>query len=250
MCGGTRSRLIARTETKGLSPRVRGNPLPAHRQNGDQGSIPACAGEPIRRLPSLQHETVYPRVCGGTATSAGRRPYSPGLSPRVRGNPTRLHPLRNICGSIPACAGEPRRWTVGQGMMWVYPRVCGGTLFGSLYALSLPGLSPRVRGNRDYSFSCHRPRWSIPACAGEPKPWGPRTEQSRVYPRVCGGTSRPASVSGPAEGLSPRVRGNLSTEMSRSPSERSIPACAGEPNSLCAKGNAFQVYPRVCGGTH
>ena len=50
-----------------------------------------------------------------------------------------------------------------------------------------------------------------------------------VYPRVCGGTSLPASFFGNSMGLSPRVRGN--------------------PNFCYAKSGNRRVYPRVCGGT-
>ena len=51
-------------------------------------------------------------------------------------------------------------------------------------------------------------------------------------------------------GLSPRVRGNLSSRGQPVDRRRSIPACAGEPSLLvcCQKGR--YVYPRVCGGTH
>ena len=52
-----------------------------------------------------------------------------GLSPRVRGNPTEV--LRGIVGkgSIPACAGEPGLSTGTAPVRWVYPRVCGGTVY-------------------------------------------------------------------------------------------------------------------------
>ena len=50
-------------------------------------------------------------------------------------------------------------------------------------------------------------------------------------------------------GLSPRVRGNQNSNIDAYIQERSIPACAGEPQS----GHVFRklktVYPRVCGGT-
>ena len=56
---------------EGLSPRVRGN----QRQHvrlihvGD-GSIPACAGEPLKGFTFPFIERVYPRVCGGTLNTA------------------------------------------------------------------------------------------------------------------------------------------------------------------------------------
>ena len=49
---------------------------------------------------------------------------------------------------------------------------------------------------------------SIPACAGEPRFSGIAVSPFRVYPRVCGGTSRSIATIACALGLSPRVRGN------------------------------------------
>ena len=51
---------------------------------------------------------------------------------------------------------------------------------------------------------------SIPACAGEPSGAAFSLDCLAVYPRVCGGTAQDTRVLSPAEGLSPRVRGNLS----------------------------------------
>ena len=50
------------------------------------------------------------------------------------------------------------------------------------------GLSPRMRGNRGNFFTLHSQRGSIPAHAGEPQ-WGSyNPDDSKVYPRACGGT--------------------------------------------------------------
>ena len=66
--------------------------------------------------------TVYPRACGGTP--AGSQTLSHlGLSPRVRGNPTRL-----LQGQV------------------ISPRVRGNHVL-SKATTSAEGLSPRVRGN-------------------------------------------------------------------------------------------------------
>ena len=51
------------------------------------------------------------------------------------------------------------------------------------------------------------------------------------------------------DGLSPRVRGNLSEHHVHVTGRRSIPACAGEPNRERRSSNPIGVYPRVCGGT-
>ena len=51
-----------------------------------------------------------------------------------------------------------------------------------------------------------------------------------VYPRVCGGTAQRALKVAPQNGLSPRVRGNLTGKTGRRQVPGSIPACAGEPH--------------------
>ena len=50
----------------------------------------------------------------------------------------------------------------------VYPRVCGGTAISTIQRHPRLGLSPRVRGNRDFNNSAASAPGSIPACAGEP----------------------------------------------------------------------------------
>ena len=51
------------------------------------------------------------------------------------------------------------------------------------------------------------------------------------------------------KGLSPRVRGNQMDEFCLVNDQRSIPACAGEPDWADKDGQEIAVYPRVCGGT-
>ena len=233
------------------------------------GSIPACAGEPPRRLCGAWQVSVYPRVCGGTVvltavwrqfpglsprvrgTADGPRAVRKGrgLSPRVRGNPPDGRRRRQHRGSIPACAGEPTMARISLPPGTVYPRVCGGTEMLSDVFWGFPGLSPRVRGNQ---LGCHLEiflLWSIPACAGEPYLRPRRQQLPAVYPRVCGGTvSAVISLVG-VIGLSPRVRGNLGTHSWRCAALRSIPACAGEPQPSWTSWRRGGVYPRVCGGT-
>ena len=69
------------------------------------------------------------------------------------------------------------------------------------------------------------------------------------YPRVCGGTFEVAITAVLVCGLSPRVRGNLKIKCEALADQRSIPACAGEPNSRAGQRSSTKVYPRVCGGT-
>ena len=147
----------------------------------------------------------------------------------MRGNLRRLLASRRDLGSIPACAGEPRRSSSRRNCHRVYPRVCGGTAPVCTMPQTRPGLSPRVRGNHTIpSERSGKPR-SIPACAGEPGQRSFTRIFSRVYPRVCGGTSTSMSPIACCGGLSP--------------------ACAGEPHRNSNGDWSYKVYPRVCGGT-
>ena len=188
MCGGTCDTAKGGGNAAGLSPRVRGNLFRPATQAGPEGSIPACAGEPtahfffpvqVRSIPACAGEPVvqcrrelgrrvYPRVCGGTRFLGLGLEYWPGLSPRVRGNPVSGRRAGVWQGSIPACAGEPSRWTYARDAYRVYPRVCGGTSLSRSQGRTEGGLSPRVRGNPPLRGQSPELIRSIPACAGEP----------------------------------------------------------------------------------
>ena len=249
MCGGTRGVGRGHRRPKGLSPRVRGNRWTAPGTFAPTGSIPACAGEPLRGKTGSRRTRVYPRVCGGTVGAFVRRARAQGLSPRVRGNQFRVGAGVGIGRSIPACAGEPKETGGGATTDRVYPRVCGGTHRELLTAVQRSGLSPRVRGNLQVMPSGCQLARSIPACAGEPGLGSSDECTSQVYPRVCGGTplTRPRRASPP--GLSPRVRGNPLPPSETALRGGSIPACAGEPELAAKSGLEPEVYPRVCGGT-
>ena len=168
-CGGTTEVASAATVLNGLSPRVRGNP--EHRQAGpDTGrSIPARAGEPLRRKAGQYRPEVYPRACGGTSGRLSLVEDEAGLSPRVRGNLVFANPLNPFPRSIPARAGEPTGWPFTWAMEGVYPRACGGTPCGGCLHPGCRGLSPRVRGNLGAGVVDGLEEGSIPARAGEPR---------------------------------------------------------------------------------
>ena len=75
---------------------------------------------------------------------------------------------RSIMRSIPACTGEPGNSMITLYHGTVYPRVYGGTDFALLDMPAVPGLSPRVRGNRHSLWHRREKSGSIPACTGEP----------------------------------------------------------------------------------
>ena len=66
VCGGTDLKEGMRLLAPGLSPRVRGNRGVARMCHANEGSIPACAGEPVAQAIADSLPPVYPRVCGGT----------------------------------------------------------------------------------------------------------------------------------------------------------------------------------------
>ena len=152
--------------------------------------------------------------------------------------------------------------------MWVYPRGCGGTTGWLAEGESETGLSPRVRGNRDKERIRRPECGSIPAGAGEPPDGWQKGSRRQVYPRGCGGTTGWLAEGESETGLSPRVRGNPPSELSRvqvsgsipagagepwscfrmGRSERSIPAGAGEPFIANVLRSSNEVYPRGCGG--
>ena len=174
----------------GLSPRLRGNPSVIRPLRCRYGSIPAPAGEPPARTRSPVDSTVYPRACGGTLPWARSWASCRGLSPRLRGNPSRQPIAVQPPGSIPAPAGEPHR----VGHVHHLPEGLSPRLRGTMAvctALSaVAGLSPRLRGNHCKCDSGNGWQRSIPAPAGEPGRPGLQHIPDRVYPRAYGGTWR------------------------------------------------------------
>ncbi len=213
----------------GPSPRARGSPGKALDLRTRDGSIPACAGEPVGRLGDLRCTTVHPRVRGGAEWEYAARAGQGGPSPRARGSRRGRWRWRGCCGSIPACAGEPverARYPRPDG---VHPRVRGGAGRFALAERETAGPSPRARG----SPARRRPRGcadrSIPACAGEPAPSARRGRIGEVHPRVRGGAERVADVWDELGGPSPRARGSHEQPRLLFAVAGSIPACAGEP---------------------
>ena len=127
VCGGTALMQLHDRQAKGLSPRVRGNLCHIYLLSCTLGSIPACAGEPLRAQPRVGFLWVYPRVCGGTPPVTCVSILIMGLSPRVRGNRNERMAKFHGSRSIPA--------------------VCGGTQQENHTIAIVEGLSPRVRGN-------------------------------------------------------------------------------------------------------
>ena len=252
---------------------MRGSLQPQPPLHGRRWSIPARAGEPSRGPCDRRPREVYPRPCGGAATVSQPSTAGTGLSPPVRGSRGWVGLCFRPPGSIPARAGEPRLGETVLGLHEVYPRPCGGASKGQSRLDYPGGLSPPVRGSRQWSGPLQVHPGSIPARAGEPATLKavPGNCLRQVYPRPCGGAIRPSRTqlrwtqrvyprpcggayvhvliwSGTTQGLSPPVRGSLGTECLRKLGTRSIPARAGEPPVASVSATASGVYPRPCGG--
>ena len=167
----------------------------------------------------------------------------------MRGNQVDRHPRNALLGSIPAHAGEPSQSRTPAAGARVYPRACGGTWSSRCWPTIARGLSPRMRGNPSRTFAPAGRSRSIPAHAGEPRSKTARRSRSRVYPRACGGTPSVNRALYSNQGLSPRMRGNRLLRGYGTAKTRSIPAHAGEPDSIPRRPSWRRVYPRACGGT-
>ena len=176
--------------SRGLSPRVRGNPLYLANGIDISRSIPACTGKPCSRRPTRTTWRVYPRVYGETAATRPSSRFATGLSPRVRGNRVSSELWPYCSWSIPACTGKPKSTITSSRWDRVYPRVYGETTTCPSAAPSGTGLSPRVRGNRIVGFHGLYGLGSIPACTGKPAAGGAGQVELRVYPRVYGETPK------------------------------------------------------------
>ena len=109
---------------RGLSPCVRGNPGQVGHLQHPRGSIPVCTGEPVALNGKGPIKRVYPRVYGGTMDFLSVASTSSGLSPRVRGEPSK---------------GRRPYWSTG-----VYPRVYGGTSTEFIRLFAAMSLFPGV----------------------------------------------------------------------------------------------------------
>ena len=227
VCGELTTSVTTSKLPVGSSPRVRGTHPARRHARRRRRFIPACAGNSSRLPRGPRVGAVHPRVCGELAD---RRPFvgAPlGSSPRVRGTlPTskgRAAGLR----FIPACAGNSAMLSARMAPTPVHPRVCGELVVDAGASPALAGSSPRVRGTR----------WPL----GSPPCRPP------VHPRVCG----ELLVGGPGtrtpSGSSPRVRGTLCNTIFRVPTNRFIPACAGNSCKCTWLAKARTVHPRVCG---
>ena len=125
--------------------------------------------------------------------------------------------------------------------------MCGAARGGSVVHISIPGLSPRVRGSHLRAGSPQRSQGSIPTCAGQPLGLQDRLHPREVYPHVCGAAVTQGNEQRNIMGLSPRVRGSHAYRAPKPSLRGSIPTCAGQPPASWPFQASAEVYPHVCG---
>ena len=112
------------------------------------GSIPTGMGKPIERAIRQTVYRVYPHGYGETALFIMCPPQHTGLSPRVWGNQRATFSLTIAQRSIPTGMGKPDRRLLVFDSFRVYPHGYGETRARTCASIAVPGLSPRVWGNR------------------------------------------------------------------------------------------------------
>ncbi len=110
---------------RGLSPRIRGKQSTPWRARWTTGSIPAHTGQTVLPWCRLSNSWVYPRAYGANAVAPLRHFVSKGLSPRIRGKPTRDRRSQRRSRSIPAHTGQTAPQPAGRSGAKVYPRAYG-----------------------------------------------------------------------------------------------------------------------------
>ncbi len=112
----------------------------------------------------------------------------------------------------------------------------------------MSGRSPLTRGSPTATAPVPSLAGSVPAHAGEPRPWWGRSRPRRVDPRSRGGAGQPWPSWHRWTGRSPLTRGSPMIRTPAAVTNGSIPAHAGEPGQDRDQGHAGQVDPRSRGG--
>ena len=166
MCGEHPADHSETIEDLGSSPHVRGTLVEGGRPVGQQGIIPACAGNTRRPSTLCLATWDHPRMCGEHIGRYTSFIGQPGSSPHVRGTHEMLDGADRNAGIIPACAGNTLGTLILCRLCGDHPRMCGEHLDKDFKPTYLSGSSPHVRGTRNDAGHRAFIRGIIPACAG------------------------------------------------------------------------------------
>ncbi len=193
----------------GPSPLARGSLVVDGFDLAKLGSIPARAGQPIRRSLGLVDPGVHPRSRGAADSLRIGWWCGQGPSPLARGS--RAGAVCGLAdpGSIPARAGQPgiwRRWRHERG---VHPRSRGAAARAGAAPAPDRGPSPLARGSLDNAPIPFTGLGSIPARAGQPAHGPSASTRPRVHPRSRGAADVETNTRREVTGPSPLARGSL-----------------------------------------
>ncbi len=216
-------------------------------------AIPACAGRTFLALHAQFNPCrAIPACAGRTPPPAAPVPQLPGPSPRVRGEPLRMHlPDLERAGHPRVCGENPSDLGWTKMSMAGHPRVCGeNAKDNATDRITITGPSPRVRGERTMAFGTPPPMPGHPRVCGENLPEQRNLRLARSgHPRVCGENFPKRCQPCPRPAGHPRVCGENCHEGGVGIAQnRAIPACAGRTLSNSLTGPAaYGPSPRVRG---
>ena len=176
--------------------------------------IPAHAGNSVRARRPRSSSPVHPRACGELMNTASPLLSRSGSSPRMRGTRERSGWRR------------PQRT--------VHPRACGELSRPGLAESPSAGSSPRMRGTHYLFGGCPVLERFIPAHAGNSVRRPRSLPRPTVHPRACGELSSSRRYAQSSSGSSPRMRGTPPAPSPNRPTQRFIPAHAGNSRLLAS----------------
>ena len=212
---------------RGSSPRMRGSQTCFHRENDEDGIIPAHAGLTGDCIEARRHEWNHPRACGAHQYRRYQGCHGLGIIPAHAGL-TRGQPRRSCC----------RR---------DHPRACGAHNSLILHQDFDAGSSPRMRGSRESIRAATSGDGIIPAHAGLTSTDDLISLHVWDHPRACGAHSVLALYHALPTGSSPRMRGSLLNLRDNRAGYGIIPAHAGLTELERRATRTTRDHPRACG---
>ena len=155
------------------------------RQQGHR-IIPADAGNTGSCVGPSRMGGDHPRGCGEHKRCLRALRFGRGSSPRMRRTLQRDRHLLQMCGIIPADAGNTWTRSAYSNPHGDHPRGCGEHLSLAVVVVACSGSSPRMRGTHFAVRSSGISIRIIPADAGNTRPRRPHTRTGPDHPRGCG----------------------------------------------------------------
>ena len=157
---------ISRHDSAGPSPRIRGELHPPALRLSEYGTIPANTGRICQHLRSPQTQRDHPREYGENTISGLAGLKLPGPSPRIRGECGWLAQTHARWGTIPANTGRMGKPTASLTFVTDHPREYGENWVPIDEPVTMPGPSPRIRGECSATPGAGGSGGTIPANTG------------------------------------------------------------------------------------